>query len=126
IREWDEAGWQLQRVAVNVAARQLTDSGFYENVVNAIASAGIAPHRLQLEITESQLMTDPTVSLPLLHRLTALGVTIAADDFGTGYSSFSLLRQLPLSVLKVDSSFIADIDVDPSARAVVQAIVEMG
>lgn len=126
LREWDEAGWRLPRVAVNVAARQLTDSGFYEDVVNAISTAGIAPHRLQLEITESQLMTDPAVSLPLLRRLTALGVTIAADDFGTGYSSFSLLRQLPLSVLKVDASFIADIDADPSARAVVQAIVRMG
>jgi diguanylate cyclase (GGDEF)-like protein len=125
IRRWDQAGCPIERLAVNVAARQLDDEHFYDYVVDALESAGIAPHRLELEITESQLMASPEAAVTVLRRLTALGIALAVDDFGTGYSSFSQLRQLPLSILKIDRSFVIDLDSSEDARAVVLAIIQM-
>lgn len=125
MRAWDDAGRSVERIAVNVAARQLEDDRFYEIVLAALEAGGIAPHRLELEITESQLMANPGRAIPLLRRLTEIGITLAVDDFGTGYSSFSQLRQLPLSVLKIDKSLVSDAHTSADARAVVLAIIQM-
>lgn len=125
IRLWDEAGLHVDRVAVNITARQLEQKGFYFEVLNALERAGIAPHRLELEITESQLMASPEISIALLKRFADMGISIAVDDFGTGYSSFGQLRHMPLSILKIDRSLVCDVDDNEKARAIVLAIIQM-
>jgi len=125
INAWDEAGFYIERIAVNISVRQLEDEGFYARVTQALKDAGISAYRLELEITESQLMASPETCLAVLHRLAALGVAISVDDFGTGYSSFAQLRQLPLSILKIDRSLVSDVDESEEGSAIIRAIIEM-
>ncbi|HKO87740.1 MAG TPA: EAL domain-containing protein [Burkholderiales bacterium] len=125
VRLWDDAGLHIDRVAVNITARQIEHEGFYFDVIGALEAAGVAPHRLELEITESQLMSSPEVGIALLRRLSKLGIAIAVDDFGTGYSSFGQLRHLPLSILKVDRSLVCDLDTSEEANAILLAIIQM-
>ncbi|WP_238298498.1 putative bifunctional diguanylate cyclase/phosphodiesterase, partial [Methylobacterium soli] len=113
------------RVAVNVSAVQFERPGLEHNVAAALAVSGLAPHRLELEITESVLMRDSEAVLACLHRLRTLGVRIALDDFGTGYSSLSYLRRFPFDKIKIDRSFIGEID-KPETAAIVRAIVGLG
>ena len=110
------------KVAVNISAVQFTRPGLEQNVVAALAASGLAPRRLELEITESVMMTDSESIIGALHRLSALGVRIALDDFGTGYSSLSYLRRFPFDKIKIDRSFVVAID-DPETAAIVRAIV---
>lgn len=112
-------------VAVNVAAKQLTDPGFANEVKQIIEASGIAPSSIELEVTESALMHDFEQTRNILNALVALGVTIALDDFGTGYSSLSYLRQFPLNVLKIDRSFVIDMDREQQAYDIVTAIVQL-
>jgi diguanylate cyclase (GGDEF)-like protein len=114
-------------VAVNVSPRQLEDSERLANtVLAALEASGLAPERLEIEITESALLsTDPHV-LKTLHRLRASGIHIAMDDFGTGYSSLSQLRSFPFDKIKIDRSFVADLGVDAEAAAVIRAIAALG
>ena len=122
----EAAGWPGDlRVAVNVSAIQFQKSGFEQAVLGALAGSGLAPQRLELEITESILVADAEAVITCLHRLRALGVRIAMDDFGTGYSSLSYLRRFPFDKIKIDRSFIRDI-ADPDAAAIVRAIVGIG
>lgn len=114
-------GW----VAVNASAGQLTRPGVAAAVIRALTSSGLPPSRLHLEITETALLTATESLGRELHELSEMGVRIALDDFGTGYSSLSLLRQFPVDVLKIDRSFIAPILEDPSAYAIVKAMVGM-
>ena len=119
----EAAGWPNDlRVAVNVSAIQFQKPGFEQAVLGALAASGLAPQRLELEITESVLVADAEAAIACLHRLRALGVRIAMDDFGTGYSSLSYLRRFPFDKIKIDRSFIRDI-ADPAAAAIVRAIV---
>ena len=113
------------RVAVNVSAVQFQKQGLEQAVVGALAASGIAPHRLELEITESILVADMEAAVVCLHRLRALGIRISLDDFGTGYSSLSYLRRFPFDKIKIDRSFIRDI-ADPDTAAIVRAIVGIG
>jgi diguanylate cyclase (GGDEF)-like protein/PAS domain S-box-containing protein len=120
----------MPAVAVNVAVRQLRDPGFYDDVMTALADAGLPAERLHLEITESALMDADDagrLALRTLEALTDAGIGIAIDDFGTGYSNLSLLRRLPASTLKIDSSFVADLadDADGSAASVVVSLVTL-
>lgn len=112
------------KVAVNVSAVQFRREGLVESVISALAGSGLPAHRLELEITESVLMQESDAVLDVLHQLRAFGVRIALDDFGTGYSCLSYLRRFPLDKLKIDRSFIADID-DPATSAIVRAILSM-
>ncbi|WP_232627629.1 EAL domain-containing protein [Methylobacterium sp. Leaf118] len=122
----EAAGWPGDlRVAVNVSAIQFQKPGFEQAVMGALAASGLAPQRLELEITESVLVADAEAVIACLHRLRALGVRIAMDDFGTGYSSLSYLRRFPFDKIKIDRSFIRDI-ADPDAAAIVRAIVGIG
>ncbi len=122
----EAAGWPNDlRVAVNVSAIQFQKPGFEQAVIGALAASGLAPQRLELEITESVLVSDAEAVIICLHRLRALGVRIAMDDFGTGYSSLSYLRRFPFDKIKIDRSFIRDI-ADPDAAAIVRAIVGIG
>ena len=111
-------------VAVNVSARQLDDLGFADVVANVLRRTGLAPARLVLEVTESLMMSHPELLVERLRALKRLGVEIAIDDFGTGYSSLSYLRRLPVDKVKIDRSFVSDLD-RSSGFALVRGIIEM-
>ncbi|WP_073057655.1 putative bifunctional diguanylate cyclase/phosphodiesterase [Kaistia soli] len=113
-------------VAVNVSALQLMDKTFGERVAATVASTGLPPERLVLEITESAAMDTKDKSMRLLAGLRETGVRIAIDDFGTGYSSLAYLRDIPCDYLKIDQSFVRDVFVDSRASAIVRAIVAVG
>jgi diguanylate cyclase (GGDEF)-like protein len=114
-------------VAVNVSPRQLQDSARLAGAVEAaLQASGLAPDRLELEITESGLLSTDAHVLNALHRLHASGVHIAMDDFGTGYSSLSQLRSFPFDKIKIDQSFVADLGVEVEAVAVIRAIAALG
>ncbi|WP_375465326.1 putative bifunctional diguanylate cyclase/phosphodiesterase [uncultured Methylobacterium sp.] len=122
----EATGWPGDlHVAVNVSAVQFQKPGLEDSVVGALAASGLAPHRLELEITESVLIEDSEAAIACLHRLRALGVRISLDDFGTGYSSLSYLRRFPFDKIKIDRSFVRDIS-DPDTAAIVRAIVSIG
>ncbi|WP_286159108.1 EAL domain-containing protein [Methylobacterium sp. Leaf456] len=122
----EAAGWPGEmRVAVNVSAVQFRKQGLEQAVIRALAASGLPARRLELEITESVLMQDSDAVIGCLHRLRALGVRIALDDFGTGYSSLSYLCRFPFDKIKVDRSFVRDLD-NPVAAAIVHAIVGIG
>jgi diguanylate cyclase (GGDEF)-like protein/PAS domain S-box-containing protein len=110
------------RIAVNVSAVQFQQPGLEESVISALATSGIASHRLMLEITESVLIQDADAVIACLHRLKCIGVRIALDDFGIGYSSLSYLRRFPFDTIKMDRSFISEIN-NPGAAAIVRAVV---
>jgi EAL domain-containing protein (putative c-di-GMP-specific phosphodiesterase class I) len=122
---WHATGLAHIPVAVNLSARQFLQDDVVALVEELLEEAGIAPHLLELELTESLSMADPERSLAIMHRLRALGVTLSIDDFGTGYSSFAYLKRLPIDKLKIDKSFVHDMVHSEDARAIVQAIVAM-
>ena len=115
---WIHAGLKPLRVAVNVSALQLRRRDFCETVANALATSGLAPELLELEITESAVMENPQEAIKVLERLGRMGVTLAIDDFGTGYSSLAYLKLFPIDHLKIDRSFVADIEHDLNDRAI--------
>jgi EAL domain-containing protein (putative c-di-GMP-specific phosphodiesterase class I) len=116
---------QSLKLAVNVAAKQLENVHFAMEVEQVIFDAGIDAASIELEVTESALMQDFEQTKDMLNALSALGVSIALDDFGTGYSSLSYLRQFPLDVLKIDRSFVIDMDNEQQAFDIVSAIVHL-
>ena len=113
------------RIAVNVSPLQFRNSGFSNIVVQALGRSGLAPHRLEIEITESIFLEGTAATLDILHGLRALGVRIALDDFGTGYSSLSYLRSFPFDKIKIDRSFVTSVAQDDGAAAIVRAIVAL-
>jgi len=124
-RAWQEAGFPKLRVSVNLSARQLRDNAFVPLVVKILAETGLEPRFLELELTESALMSDAGDTVSKLLRLKELGISISVDDFGTGYSSLSYLKHLPIDTIKVDRSFVRDIVTDPDDAAIVDAIIAM-
>jgi diguanylate cyclase (GGDEF)-like protein len=113
------------RVAVNVSPIQFKSETLALNVATALAASGLAPCRLELEITEAILIRDDEAALALLHQLRALGVKIALDDFGTGYSSLSYLQRFPFDKIKIDRCFVKDIAGSAGSSSIVQAIVNI-
>lgn len=113
------------RVAVNVSAVQFHRGALSETILRAMADSGLAPNRLEIEITESIFLDGGDTTLRLLHALRALGVRIALDDFGTGYSSLSYLQSFPFDKLKIDRSFIHNLLTRDGATAIVHAITEL-
>jgi diguanylate cyclase (GGDEF)-like protein/PAS domain S-box-containing protein len=111
------------RVSVNVSARQLTQPDFTVTVREILEETGLPPGRLEIEITESALMSDPARAIATLEELQELGIQIAMDDFGTGYSSLGQLKQLPLQRLKIDKSFVQDVPDDANEVVIVEAIL---
>lgn len=110
------------RVAVNVSPIQFGNSGLKSIILQALAETGLAPARLELEITESLFIENPEATLASLHSLRAIGVRVALDDFGTGYSSLSYLRSFPFDKIKIDRSFIIDLLHSDGATAIIKAI----
>ena len=125
IAQWQRQGLGLERVSVNVSARQLVAGDLPGKVGAALARHAVAAHRLELEVTESLMVGDVRAASVQLAQIRRLGVTIAMDDFGTGHSSLALLRKLPIDVLKVDRAFVTDMATDPSALAVTRTIVTL-
>jgi len=122
---WREAGLPQVPLAVNLSARQFMQSDIVAIVSGQLAAAQLPPELLELELTESVSMADPGRSMVIMHKLKSLGVALSIDDFGTGYSSFSYLRRLPIDKLKIDKSFVQDVEHSADSRTIVQAIAAM-
>ena len=121
---WRAAGLDLS-VAVNLSVANLLDHGLVDDIAAVLDGAQVPAGRLELEITESMLMTDPERATALLERLAALGIRLSIDDFGTGYSSLAYLRRLPVSEIKIDRSFVRHLAVDDSDAAIVRSTIEL-
>ncbi|TIV73174.1 MAG: EAL domain-containing protein, partial [Mesorhizobium sp.] len=113
------------RVSVNLSVVQLRNKALLDGIVVALAEAGLDPRRLEVEITETVLISNFEETISLLQSLISLSVTVALDDFGTGYSSLTYLRKLPLSRLKIDRSFVQDMLTDADCAAIVRSLVEL-
>jgi EAL domain-containing protein (putative c-di-GMP-specific phosphodiesterase class I) len=125
VARWRATGHQALRVAVNLSAQQLRSENFVARVSGALRRHGLPGDALELEITESVAMRDPARTAVLLRELRCHGVALAIDDFGTGYSSLAHLKQLPLSCLKLDRSFVMDIEHDANDAAICTATIQL-
>ncbi len=124
-RKWQDEGLPALPVAVNVSAAQFLHKGFRELIRRVLDESGLAAQYLELELTESLLLSNADATLSVLQELNAMGVKLAIDDFGTGYSSFSYLKHFPIGKLKIDRSFIGDVAVDADDAAITAAIISM-
>ncbi|AJD44755.1 EAL domain-containing protein [Rhizobium sp. SEMIA 4085] len=123
----DAASWPGHvRVAVNISPVQFRSPSLIHTVISALADSGLSAFQLELEITESVLLTDSETALATLHHIKKLGVRIAMDDFGTGYSSLSYLRLFPFDKIKIDQSFIRELGDSKDCAAIVKAVVDLG
>ena len=125
-KAWQDAGLPRLRVAVNLSARQFRQRQLGDVILQVLDETGLSPHYLGLELTESIVMQQAVLTDTILDMLHSRGVEIAIDDFGTGYSSLSYLKRFPIDVLKIDRSFVRDINSDPNDAALCNAIVGMG
>jgi diguanylate cyclase (GGDEF)-like protein/PAS domain S-box-containing protein len=124
-RRWQDEGLPAVRIAVNVSAVQFRQDGFRDLIRDVLHETGLAPEYLELELTESLLLTNADVVFSVLQELKEMGLNLAIDDFGTGYSSLSYLKQFRVNKLKIDRSFIRDIAVDSDDAAITTAIISM-
>ena len=122
---WNAISPRPITISVNVSGRQLQQPAFATEVAQVLASTGLAPELLTLELTESILMQDAEAAIAMLADLKSLGVRLAIDDFGTGYSSLNYLRRFPIDELKIDRSFVASLDDGPTQSAVVLSILRL-
>jgi diguanylate cyclase (GGDEF)-like protein len=122
---WRESGWKLG-LAVNVTVKDLCAEELVERVAASLASYRVPAQALQLEVTEGSLFTDSPRARQTLKRLLALGVNLSLDDFGTGWSSLRQLRQLPVSEIKIDRSFVSRMVHDPRDKAIVSSVIDLG
>ena len=124
-QRWGDAGLGDLTISVNLSSLQLRRGDFVESIAAVLDRSGLAPQRLELELTESVLLHDSKLTLETLGRLKATGVRLAIDDFGTGYSSLSYLRRIPIDTLKIDRSFVRNVATDPDSAAIVHAILQL-
>jgi diguanylate cyclase (GGDEF)-like protein/PAS domain S-box-containing protein len=122
---WEQAGYSLPRIAVNLSARQLQQEDLVERVQQVVAESGLRPDRIQLEITEGAVLRDEDRIIGTLNALREMGIGIALDDFGTGYSSLTYLKRFPIDAVKIDRSFVRDLERDASDAAIVSTVVAM-
>ena len=115
-----------QKIAVNLSPVQLANADVADLVHRVLLETGLSPRRLELEITESTIIGDKERALATLRRIKAFGVTIAIDDFGTGYSSLETLRAFPFDKIKLDRSFMSEVEASPEAKAIIRAILALG
>jgi diguanylate cyclase (GGDEF)-like protein len=129
-RRWGDAGLEVGRISVNVSGLQFTRHDFVGTVTRAMGAAGISPRELELELTETIVMQDVESAIARLSEIRQLGVRVSVDDFGTGYSSLAYLQKLPVDVLKIDRSFVQELDREGTpaeqARSLAQAITYLG
>ncbi len=124
-RAWQQAGLQALRVAVNLSATQFRQGNLLAVIESALTDAQLEPRYLEVELTESAVMTDPEESIRILEQLSRMGVLVSVDDFGTGYSSMSYLRRFPIDKLKIDRGFVADMSASADDASIVRAIVSL-
>ena len=122
-RSGDPSNWPY--VSVNLSARQFADTTLLAKLTRIIHASGLDPSLLELEITESVVMSNAEGAVSVLEQLKSIGVQIAIDDFGTGYSSLAYLKRFPIDILKVDRSFIRDIPADSGDMKITRAIIAM-
>ena len=124
LNKWNEKGYRKVRVAINISPTQFKQDRFVQKIKDLIVRYAIDPNCLELEITESS-MSNVEETTEILKEIKAIGVYISVDDFGTGYSSLSYLKTYPIDILKIDQSFIADIQKDKKNEAIIKAIISM-
>ncbi|MDR5853567.1 EAL domain-containing protein [Caballeronia sp. LZ062] len=124
-KAWQDAGLPPARVSVNLSARHFQQRDIATLVTSVLAETGLAPHYLELELTESAIMRNAEDAVMMLSELSALGIGIAIDDFGTGYSSLSYLKRFPVHRLKIDRSFVADIGSSGDDETITSAIIAL-
>ncbi len=124
-KAWQDAGLGHLRVAVNLSARQFYQENLVASVAAMLEETGLEPAFLEIELTESMVMTDVERTIGILRGLKELGVHLSIDDFGTGYSSLSYLKRFPIDLLKIDQSFVRDITIDPDDAAIVTSIISL-
>ena len=125
MRAWQLEGLPLQRMAVNLSASDLRGEHLLETIRRELQTAQLEPAQLEVEITESVLMSNPEESIAVLEQLRGMGLLISVDDFGSGYSSMNYLRRLPIDKLKIDRTFIKELTARADDASIVQAIVSM-
>lgn len=123
--KWQKQGVEIDRIAVNVSARQFKQAHFISLVEEVISDTGIDPNQLELELTESILIDDLEYTLEVLSKLRTMGVRMAIDDFGTGYSSLNYLKQFPVDTLKIDQSFIRNLPDNADDAQITRTIIAM-
>ncbi len=125
LRVWRDSDLGAVPVSVNVSGRQFAQGSVFDDVAESLQRHGVPAHLLELELTESLLMSDTDHTIATLHALKSLGVRLSVDDFGTGYSSLAYLRRLPIATLKIDRAFVKDVTTDPDDAAIALTIIRM-
>jgi diguanylate cyclase (GGDEF)-like protein len=125
-QQWREAGIELRRIAINLSGEQFRRGHVVQAVQEALMNFNMHPAHLEIEITESAMMLDEVKTLRALEELRAIGVKISLDDFGTGFSSLSYVHRFPVDVLKIDRSFVVNIENDEGSRAIAMAVIALG
>jgi len=123
---WYKAGLNPGTLAMNLAVKQLKQEDFIETLQNLIKDTECKPEWLELEVTESQIMTNPEEAIKILQQISDIGVELAVDDFGTGYSSLTYLKRLPIDKLKIDQAFVRELPDDEEDSAIARAIIALG
>ena len=122
---WNKLGVNFGKVSINVSAHQLLAEGFYSDIQQCVIKHNVSSKQIEFEITETSLLEEPITSIEVLNKLSKDGFSIAIDDFGTGYSSLKYLNDLPVDKLKIDRTFVMDIDKKPKSALLVQTIISM-
>src|SRR5713226_6398710 len=123
---WQRGGLRPVSMAVNLSPRQFVDEHLLQDIDEALAASGMPAVLLQLEVTESMVMRNVSRAVKVLDAIQRRGIRLAIDDFGTGYSSMSLMKQFPIDTIKIDRSFVRDLDNNAQDRAITTAIISMG
>ncbi|WP_435019632.1 putative bifunctional diguanylate cyclase/phosphodiesterase [Tundrisphaera sp. TA3] len=128
LKDAGDLGWagEACKIAVNLSASSLQDARIVDRIIEIVETAGQPPERLQIEVTESAMMTNPGQARASLYRLHEMGMTVAIDDFGTGYSSLAYLKNLPVDEVKIDQSFVREMASLDSDACIVRAVVDLG
>jgi len=125
VRTWTEKGFKLS-IAVNLSTRNLLDRGFPRQVAELLERWQVKPESLELEVTESSMLANPSRAKAVLNELSELGIRLSIDDFGTGYSSLAYLRQLPIDEIKIDRSFVIGMEIEAGDAVIVRSTVDLG
>ena len=125
LQKWRARGAKHIRMAVNLSPRQFRQADLARTVASVLAETGLPGDALELEITEGVIMEDPAQASSILQELRAMGIAISVDDFGTGYSSLNYLKRFPLNFLKIDQSFVRDMERQPADVAIVRAVIDL-
>lgn len=125
LKEWQDKGYPLFSVSVNLSARQFEQNNLFAMVTNVIREVGLSPEYLQLELTENLIIKNRELTLITMRELKGLGIKLAVDDFGTGYSSLGYLKSLPIDTLKIDKSFLQDVTNDDDNAAITDTIITL-